>query len=191
MNQDGYHPDGCKPVVRMSRLSIVGPYHARFPRAPGVFLLLMATSLPSLAQVAPSGAQGELGPGGTGTLVVSVRSIQGATLPSLATVNVYTQSHQHTGTATVNEGSARFPDLLLGTYIVEASCPGYETTREEVELRLRNDLQQVLLALRPPWVAALLPSHLGHHFLLRRYKADSAKHWRNCAVSGSTKPARI
>ena len=111
--------------------------------------MFLAIAAPSLAQVAGSGAQETIGPGGVGTLVVTVRGERGATLPSMVTVNVYTQSHQHAGTATINNSSARFPDLLLGTYIVEAICPDYETAREEVELRLKNDQQQVLLTLRP------------------------------------------
>ncbi|HTB93604.1 MAG TPA: tetratricopeptide repeat protein [Candidatus Sulfotelmatobacter sp.] len=115
----------------------------------GVAALLLILALPSVAQVAASGAQGTLGPGGTGTLVVTVRGERGTALPSLVTVNVYTPSSQHAGTATINNSSARFPDLLLGTYVVEAICPGFETAREEIELRVKNDQQQVFLTLRP------------------------------------------
>ena len=113
-----------------------------------IALLLTGLGQPLFGQVAPNGAQETLGPGGTGTLVVTVKGAEGTLLPGLAMVNVYTQSGQHAGTATVNEGSVRFPDLLLGTYVVEASCVGYQTLREEAELRLKNDEQQVLLILR-------------------------------------------
>jgi len=129
----------------------------RVRHASGVAVLFLIVALPALAQVAPGGAQQALGPGGTGTIVVTVRGEGGMTLPSLVTVNVYTQKHQHAGTATINTSSARFPDLLLGTYVLEAVCPGYETAREEVELRLKNDQQQILLTLRA--VSRINPIH--------------------------------
>jgi tetratricopeptide (TPR) repeat protein len=123
-------------------------------------VLFLSVAFTALAQIAPGGAQEALGPGGTGTIVATVRGESGATLPGLVTVNVYTQTHQHAGSATINTSSARFPDLLLGTYVLEAVCPGYETAREEVELRLKNDQQQVLLTLHA--VSGINPIHMSN-----------------------------
>jgi tetratricopeptide (TPR) repeat protein len=141
----------------MGRCTWTSGNAVRVRYAIGMAALFLIVALPALAQVATSGAQEALGPGGTGTLVVTVRGENGASLPNLVTVNVYTQAHQHAGTATINTSSARFPDLLLGTYVLEAVCPGYETGREEVELRLKNDQQQVLLTLHA--VSGINPIH--------------------------------
>ena len=133
----------------MDRLSRLGRKFLNHRHVCVAALLLMGILHPLQAQVTSSMSQAQSGPGGTGTLVVAVKGSEGTTLPSLAIVNVYTPNQQLVETATFNGASVRFPDLLLGTYIVEASCVGYETAREQAELLLKNDQQQVLIVLRP------------------------------------------
>ena len=141
-----------KLLLRMDKLMNSGRRASLLLRILAGSLLLLSSTLPLRAQIGPASPQSS-GPASTGTLVVTVRDALGSSLANLATVTVYTTTHEHVATATASSASARFPDLLLGTYIVEASAPGYETTREEIELRVRNDQQQVLIALRVSSVA--------------------------------------
>jgi len=103
-----------------------------------------------MAVWAQSAGQAASGMGGDqiGAIVVSVHSAGGATMETLATVNVYTQYRQLYSTGTAGNGSIRFEGVPLGTYIIEASAPGYITAEENVELMQRNEQQNIPFLMR-------------------------------------------
>src|SRR5262249_50305828 len=109
------------------------------------FCLLGAASVS-----AQGGGQGVSGQGGdqVGTIVVGVHAAGGMTMDTLATVNVYTQYRQLYSTGTAGNGSLRFDGVPLGTYIVQASSPGYITAEETIELMLRNEQQNISFLMR-------------------------------------------
>jgi hypothetical protein len=100
------------------------------------------------AQAQSGQAASGLGGDDVGSIVVGVHAAGGAALDAMATVNVYTQSHQLYSSATVGPGSSRFDGVPLGTYVVEANVPGYFPAEEQIELMMQNDQRQVSLALR-------------------------------------------
>lgn len=116
-----------------------------------LFLCVSGVAVPPAYPQAQTGrpASGEDPSQGVGVIVVKVHGAGGGALGSLATIKVYTQRRQLYSSGTAGDASARFEGVPLGTYIVEASAPGYTPAQEQVELMMRNDQQQVSLLLRP------------------------------------------
>ena len=142
-------------------------------------LILLAMGL----FLAPRGsAQGQSGPPASGltgqdvgVVVVSVREASGGTVENLVTVHLYTQRQQLYSSATMNAGSIRFEGVPLGTYIVEATSPGYASAREEIELMLGNDQRQVLLSLRAASDSSGKPVAPGPPLLVPKIQKELAR----------------
>lgn len=138
-----------------------------------------------------------------GSIVVGVHAAGGAALEAMATVKIYTQSHELYSSATVGPGSTRFDRVPLGTYVVEANVPGYFPAEEQIELMMRNDLRQVSLALRllsdasrrpvsrkPPLLAPKAQRELrkGLEELRANHREEAQKHLQNAARLAPSSP---
>jgi Tfp pilus assembly protein PilF len=164
----------------------------------GAFLPLRVS-----AQAQSGQAASGLGGDDVGSIVVGVHAAGGGALDAMATVNVYTQSHQLYSSATVGPGSSRFDGVPLGTYIVEANVPGYFPAEEQIELMMRNDQRQVSLALRllsdpssrpvstkPPLLAPKAQKELakGLEELRANHREEALKHLQNAARLAPSNP---
>jgi len=170
-----------------------------------------------LASVAlPSTASGQIGrdqgtsPGPissfdtqVGSIVVKVNGSGGMALDTMAIINIYTQYRQLLKTGTAGNGSLRYDSIPLGTYIVEASAPGYITEEENVELMQRNDQQNVSFFLRaagdpsakpvgnkPPLLAPKAQKELnkGLEELRANHTDEAKKHLLNAQKLAPTNP---
>ena len=138
-----------------------------------------------------------------GSIVVGVHAASGAALEAMATVKIYTQSHELYSSATVGPGSTRFDRVPLGTYVVEANVPGYFPAEEQIELMMRNDQRQVFLAVRllsdpssrpvsrkPPLLAPKAQRELskGLEELHANHREEAQKHLQNAARLAPSSP---
>jgi tetratricopeptide (TPR) repeat protein len=163
----------------------------------------LSLSHAAFGQANPGAAASGLGGPDVGEIIVRVRPAGGGALDSLATVNVYTQYHQLYTSASAGPASVRFQGVPLGTYIVEATVPGYFASEEQVELMNRNDQQQVSLVMRllsdpsgkpvvnkPPLLAGKAQKELAKGLEeLRAGRADEArKHLLNAQKLAPSNP---
>ena len=119
-----------------------------------LLFIFVSTILPSAASGQIGRDEGNAGPVSSfesqvGSIVVNVHGSGGMSLETLAVINIYTQYRQLLRTGTAGNGSFRYDSIPLGTYIVEASAPGYITEEENIELMQRNAQENVSFLLRP------------------------------------------
>ncbi len=150
--------------------------------SPAILTRLLILLVMGLLLASRVSAQGQSGPPASGltgqdvgVVVVSVREAFGGTVENLVTVYLYTQRQQLYSSATMNAGSIRFEGVPLGTYIVEATSPGYASAREEIELMLRNDQRQVLLSLRAASDSSPKPVAPGPPLLVPKVQKELAR----------------
>ena len=166
---------------------------------------MIPLGLPAAAHAGQAGGPAASGQGGeqVGAIVVSIRSAGGATLETLTTVNVYTQYHQLYSSGTAGSGSIRYEGVPLGTYIVEASAPGYIPAEENIELMVRNEQRNVSFAMlpvgdpsakpvanKPPLLAPKAQKELskGLEELRANHSDEAKKHLLNALKLAPTNP---
>ena len=93
-----------------------------------VRLVLCLVAAAAVLQALPAGAQGAT----TGSIRGTVTDPQGGVMPG-ATVRAISDALVAGQQATITSGSGvyRFPSLPVGSYVLEASMPGFQTVRQE------------------------------------------------------------
>jgi tetratricopeptide (TPR) repeat protein len=104
-----------------------------------------ATSLHGQAQ----GGQGGMDMPELGAISVTVRNGSGEAVNSMVSINLYKQTNELYTSQTVNNNTVRFQAVPLGHYIAEAEAPGFESSRENVDLERRGQQVTVSLTLLP------------------------------------------
>jgi hypothetical protein len=108
------------------------------------FTFLLFADLMSAA--APQNLKSDLRP----PLKVSLRTEEGLDFAGISSVQVIgSEGYTVTGTATGAEGETIFPSLSPGTYVIEASAPGFQSVRQETHIEAGNRFRTVFLVMRP------------------------------------------
>ena len=67
------------------------------------------------------------------------------------------QGYEVTGAATESEGEMMFSNLSSGTYMVEASAPGFLMVRQNVRIEPGHHMQTLFIIMKPRPLPAALP----------------------------------
>lgn len=113
----------------------------------GLALFLSAATVVARAQSGQpaSGVSSEVG-----VISINVTGPSGSAFDEMASISVYTQTHQLYSSATAGRATVRIDGVPLGTYVVQVSAPGYLTAEERVEIMMRNAQQSVSISMRLP-----------------------------------------